>query len=473
MNKADFNYLIPFIIIAGTPILIMLIISLTKIFRFIYILSIVALISALIASFFIDPAVSHKVSSLLILDHFSILFMMIIIIGSILVTLLSYNYIQYQESEKAEFLILLFVAVLGSMLLVASTHFISFFLGLETLSIALFILIAYRKIRHYAIEAGVKYFVLASVSSAFLLFGMGLIYIETGEMEFEKIANVLQASVSASPLLLAGFGMMLAGLGFKLALVPFHMWTPDVYQGAPAPVTAFVATISKGAVMALLLRLFYEINGFGNKNIVLVITVISVLSMFVGNLLAIRQQNIKRILAYSSIANLGYLLVTLLAGTEKGIQAAVFYLISYIITTLGAFGVIGLLSDKEFEAEKLADYKGLFWKHPWVGLVFTLALLSLAGIPITAGFMAKFYVVFAGLKANLWLLIICLIINSVIGLYYYLRIITTLFAQSSQKKFPTIALPGHVVLFVMFICILMLGIFPELLFELFSGLTGF
>lgn len=473
MNQADFYYLAPFIIIAGTPILIMLLISITRNFRIIYGLSIVALIIAFISILLPDPSVPHKVSSLLILDHFSNLFMMIIIAASLLVTLLSYNYLQYQESEKGEYLIVLFVAVLGSLLLVASTHFISFFLGLETLSIALFILIAYRKTRDYAIEAGVKYFVLASVSSAFLLFGMGLIYADTGEMEFDKIAVVLQSSGFSDPLLLAGFGMMLAGIGFKLALVPFHMWTPDIYQGAPAPVTAFIATISKGAVMALLLRFFYEINGFGNKNIVLVITVISILSMFVGNLLAIRQQNIKRILAYSSIANLGYLLVTLLAGNDHGIQAAAFYLISYIITTLGAFGVIGLLSNKDYEAENLSDYKGLFWKHPWVAIVFTLALLSLAGIPITAGFMAKFYVVFAGVNSNLWLLVISLIVNSVIGLYYYLRIITTLFAPANEKKFQAISLPGHVVLFVMAAGILWLGIFPEWFFELFSGFTGF
>jgi len=195
--------------------------------------------------------------------------------------------------------------------------------------------------------------------------------------------------------------------------------------------------------------------------------------MFTGNFLALRQQNVKRILAYSSIANLGYLLVTLLTGSDRGIPAAAFYLISYIITTMGAFSVIGLLSEKDHEAENIADYKGLFWKHPWVAVVFTLALLSLAGIPITAGFMAKFYIVFAGVNANLWLLMISLILNSTIGLYYYLRIITTLFSPANALKFPVISLHGHIVLFITAIGILWLGIFPQWFFELISGFSGF
>jgi NADH-quinone oxidoreductase subunit N len=473
MNQADFSYLVPFIIIAGAPILMMLIITLTKNFRILYGLSLGAMILAFISLFFTGNSIPHHVSSLLVLDQFSVVFMMVIILASLLVTLLSYNYLQYQESEKGEYLIVLFVAVLGSIILVSATHFISFFLGIETLSIALFILIAYRKIHSHAIEAGVKYFVLASVSSAFLLFGMGLIYANTGEMQFEKIAIALHSSGFSTPVLLAGFGMMLVGLGFKLALVPFHTWTPDVYQGAPAPVTAFIATISKGAVMAFLLRFLYELDAIGNKKVILIITIISVLSMFTGNFLALRQQNIKRILAYSSIANLGYLLVTLLTGSDLGIQAAAFYLISYIITTLAAFGVIGLLSGKDYEAENLTDYKGLFWKRPWVVVVFTLALLSLAGIPITSGFMAKFYIVFAGVNANLWLLVVSLILNSVIGLYYYLRIITTLFTPANALKFPVISIPGQLVLFITATGILWLGIFPQWFFELFSGFSGF
>ncbi len=473
MSIADFPYLIPFMIVAAAPIILMLIIVLTKNFTVLYTISLLALIAAFFAIITVDPVLPYKVGSLLVFDKFSVFFTEIIILSGILIALLSFNYLHYQESEKGEYLIVLFVALLGSVLLVTSNNFITFFLGIETLSIALFILIAYRKIRDSAIEASVKYFVLASVSSAFLLFGMGLIYADTGELEFDKIAEVLQSSAYSTPLLMAGFGMMLVGLGFKLALVPFHMWTPDVYQGAPSQVTAFIATISKGAVLALLFRFFYELHGYENRNFVFVLSLIAILSMFIGNLLAIRQQNVKRILAYSSIANLGYLLVTLLAGNDQGIQAAVFYMVSYIITTIGAFGVIALLSDKEHEAEKLSFYKGLFWKRPWVAIVFTLALLSLAGIPITAGFMAKFYIVFAGINSGLWLLVISLIVNSVIGLYYYLRVITALFSQPNDTKYPAIAFPGHLVLAVMAVGILLMGIFPQVFLNLVAGITGF
>jgi NADH-quinone oxidoreductase subunit N len=319
----------------------------------------------------------------------------------------------------------------------------------------------------------VKYLVLASVSSAFLLFGMGLIYLNTGSLEFNRIAIVLKSLDYSTPLLLTGFSMMIVGIGFKLALVPFHMWTPDVYEGAPVPVTAFIATVSKGAVMALLLRFFYAIYGFRNYNFILMITVVAILTMFVGNLLAIRQQNLKRILAYSSIANMGYLVITLLMGSKEGISAAVFYIVSYIITTLGAFGVITLLSGRDNDADNLQDYAGLFWKRPWVAIVFTLSLLSLAGIPITTGFIAKFYLVFTGINSGLWILVISLIINSVIGLYYYLRVITTLFSPANKVIFPAISFEGKLVLGIVTLALLWLGINPEGAIHFIAQFSGF
>jgi NADH-quinone oxidoreductase subunit N len=199
-----------------------------------------------------------------------------------------------------------------------------------------------------------------------------LIYLDTGSLEFDKIVPALSSADYSAPLLFTGFGMMMVGIGFKLALVPFHMWTPDVYQGAPVPVTTYIATVSKGAVMALLLRFFFAIRGFQNPGFILIITILAILSMFVGNLLALRQQNIKRILAYSSIANMGYLLVTLLIGNETGIHAAIFYIVSYIITSLGAFGVITLLSNRQNDADKVENYKGLFWTPMGCYCIYTL-----------------------------------------------------------------------------------------------------
>jgi len=295
---------------------------------------------------------------------------------------------------------------------------------------------------------------------------MALIYTASGTMQFTGIVSALDMSGRLSPLVISGFAMMMVGIGFKLALVPFHMWTPDVYQGAPAPVTAYIATVSKGAVMAVFIRFFFNIRGFDNHSLFIIISGIAILSMFIGNLLAIRQKNIKRLLAYSSIANMGYLIIILLTGTNKGIQASVFYLISYFITTIGAFGVITLLSICKYEAEKIEDYKGLFWKRPWIAIIFTLSLLSLAGIPVTAGFVAKFYLIFEGMNAGLMVLVFSMIINSIIGLYYYLRVITAMFSHANETELPALSLTGKITLYLIAISILILGVYPGWLINL-------
>ena len=372
---------------------------------------------------------------------------------------------------REEYYMILFTSTLGAALLAVANHFVLFFLGIETLSISLYILIAFQRSKSNSIEAGIKYLILASVSSAFLLFGMALIYTAYGNMQFTVIASALVSGSQLSPLVISGFGMMMVGIGFKLALVPFHMWTPDVYQGAPAPVSAYVASVSKGGVMAILIRFFFNLRGFENHYLFITISAIAILSMFIGNILALRQKNIKRLLGYSSIANMGYLIIILLTGTDRGIQASVFYLISYFITTIGAFGVITLLSTYEYEAENIEDFKGLFWKRPGIAIVFTLALLSLAGIPLTSGFIAKFYVIFEGMKAGLLLLVISLIINSVIGLYYYLRIITMLFSAGSETRLPALSVSGNITLAIIALSILILGVYPGWLIDIISKST--
>ena len=218
--------------------------------------------------------------------------------------------------------------------------------------------------------------------------------------------------------------------------------------------------------MAVLIRFFFYIGGFENQYIFIVISAIAIFTMFTGNLLAVRQQNLKRLLAYSSIANMGYLLIILLTASDKGIQAAIFYLISYFITTIGAFGLISLSSTGEHELEKIEDYKGLFWKNPFAAAVFTLSLLSLAGIPLTAGFIAKFYLVFEGMQAGLMVLVFAMIINSVIGLYYYLRVINALFSPADESKFPQLSFLGRLTLALVAISILILGIYPGWLVEI-------
>jgi NADH-quinone oxidoreductase subunit N len=257
---------------------------------------------------------------------------------------------------------------------------------------------------------------------------------------------------------------MIVGIGFKLGLVPFHMWTPDVYEGAPAPVTAFIATISKGGAIVLLVRFFNQINGFQYPVLVISFTIIAMASMLVGNLLAIRQSNVKRILAYSSIAHMGYLLVAFLAG-GFGYEAVSFYMVAYFLTNIGAFGVISILSDQDRDAEQLEDYQGLFWRHPKIATVFTAMLLSLAGIPLTAGFVGKFYVIASGAHAQLWWLVLVLAASSVIGLYYYIKIIAVMFDKAKGSDAialrPRLYLINLVTLVVLSVLMIWYGIYPQ------------
>ena len=465
MTETDFFSLTPFLILAMAPIIIMIVISIFRNYEVVYGFSVLAFMAAIASLYFILPVIPHTIAPLFIIDKYSLFFLGIIFISGLLVTFLSYDYIKQLPGIREEYYIILFTSTLGAALLAVANHFILFFLGIETLTLSLYILIAFEKTKDSSIEAGIKYLVLASVSSAFLLFGMGLIYVTFGTMEFTSIIASMSYLEKLPPLFIYGFGMMLVGIGFKLALVPFHMWTPDVYQGASAPVSSYIATISKGAVMAVFIRFFFNIKGFENQSIFIVISGIAILSMFVGNLLAIRQKNIKRLLAYSSIANMGYLIIILLTGSDKGIQSAIFYLITYFITTIGAFGVISLLSTKDHEAEKLEDYKGLFWKKPWIAIVLTICLLSLAGIPITAGFIAKFYLILEGMKAGLMVLIFSMIINSVIGLYYYLRVITTMFSTADKAELPTLSFLGNLTLAIITTGILVLGVYPGWLID--------
>jgi len=472
MTEQDFLCLTPFLIIAIAPVVIMIVISILRNYNVVYGFSVLSLLAAFGSIFFILPSVPHTIEPLFIIDTFSLFFVGIIIISALLVTLVSYDYIKRIEGVREEYYIVLFTSTLGAVLLTVANHFILFWLGIETLSISLYILIAFQRSKSNSIEAGIKYLILASVSSAFLLFGMALIYTAFGTMQFCAMLAALGTGNKLSPLILSGFGMMMVGIGFKLALVPFHMWTPDVYQGAPAPVSAYIATVSKGAVMAVLIRFFFTMKGFDNQYLFVAISGIAILSMFVGNILAIGQKSLKRLLGYSSIANMGYLIIILLTGSNKGIQASVFYVIAYFITTIGAFGVISLLSTMEYEADKMEDFKGLFWKRPGIAIVFTLALLSLAGIPLTAGFIAKFYIILEGMKAGLMILVISLIINSVIGLYYYLRIITTLFSTAGETKLPDLSLSGNISLAIIASGILILGIYPGWLIDIIVRLVS-
>jgi NADH-quinone oxidoreductase subunit N len=462
MNTANFTALLPLIIVSCTIILVMLVIAFYRDHRITVGLTLMGLCLAVASLPNVASTTPRSVTPLLIIDAYALFYMGLIFFAAIAVAALSYSYLEMHGGHPEEFYLLLLTSTLGTAVLAASTHFASFFLGIEILSVSLYALAAYLRHRDRSIEAGVKYLILAAVSSAFILFGMALVYAEIGSMEFVAIASRMSAAGVFRLPFLAGTGMIIVGVGFKLAVVPFHLWTPDVYEGAPAPVTAYIATVSKGAVFALLLRYFSRVDLHAYKSLIIIFTVVAISSMFAGNLLALLQTNVKRILAYSSISHLGYLLVTLLASGATATAAAGFYLTAYFITTLGAFGVVAVLSNKDRDADSMDDYQGLAQHQPWLAGIFTVMLLSLAGIPLTAGFMGKFFVVAAGVNSALWLLIIMLVINSVIGLFYYLRIIVVMYARpvAQVESEPNRTVSGHAVLAVLTILLVWLGVYP-------------
>ncbi len=467
ITYSDFSALMPLLILAGSSVLIMLLIAIRFSHRSIQICSLLLFMIAFYSLFHIQELLPHHIAPLLVIDDFSVFIMGLLIFSGLVINIISYLYFEEKEESPKEYYVLLFLCTLGTCVLATSKHFISLFLGLEILTVGLYALIAYLRDRHHNIEAGIKYLVLAAFSSAFLLFGMALIYFQTGTMEFSAIAYSLGLLSALPPLFLTGLGLMLVGIGFKLAVVPFHMWTADVYQGAPTPVTAFIATASKGGVLAVLIRFFIAIDVFRYQPLMIVLIGIAIASMLIGNLLALQQKNVKRILAYSSISHLGYLLVAFIPGTTMSLQAVSFYLAAYFITILAAFGVITVLSNKEKDAENINNFKALFWDHPVLACIFSASLLSLAGIPLTAGFVGKFYILAAGVQTGFWLLALTLVITSVFGLYYYLRIITTMFAgqESSsapeKRAHPVFYLMSRIILSVLILLIIWFGVYPS------------
>jgi NADH-quinone oxidoreductase subunit N len=467
----DFIALLPLLIVAAASIVVMLAIAVHRSHALSASLAFVGLALAFGSLWIAAPVLPRQPAPLIVLDDYAFFYIGLILAASLVFVPLAYSYFEKSEGDHDELYILMLVATLGSTVLVSSSHFVSLFLGLELLSVALYAMIAYPRRQALPLEAGIKYLVLAAVSAAFLLFGMALIYGALGTMQFGEIAAQLTRPGVDRWLVLPGMGLIITGFGFKLAVVPFHLWTPDVYQGAPAPVTAYVATVSKGAMFALLLRYFYGTGAREYPPLFVVFSAIAIASMFAGNILALLQTNVKRILAFSSIAHLGYLLVAFLASGALGPTAVAFYLAAYFVTTLGAFGVVGILSDSARDADSIEDYQGLFWRRPTMAAVFTTMLLSLAGIPVTAGFIGKFYVVAAGASAAIWGLIVVLVVSSAIGLYYYLRIVVAMYGASKQPApRPALAFPGALTLAVLSVALILLGVFPQPLLALIRDL---
>ena len=413
------------------------------------------------------------------LDGYAHFFSALFVITAIVTALLSYRYLEHRTSSREEYYILLVTATFGAMTMACAAHFTGFILGLEILSISLYAMIAYPEEGQAPLEAAAKYLILSGVASTTILFGMALVYAATGSMAFEAIMKAPDGPDAIYFTL--GQGMIFVGVAFKLSLVPFHMWTPDVYEGAPAPVTGFVATVSKGALFAMLLRYAVDSDVVRIQGIFFAVSLIAVVSMVVGNLLALLQHNIKRILAYSSIAHVGYLLIALLvvataADTAMALETTMVYLVGYFAMTLAAFGVITILSaapDSQ-DADDLSAYEGLFWKRPVIAAVLTTAALSLAGIPLTVGFIAKFYLFAAGVDGALWSLLWALVIGSAIGVYYYLRIVfsMTKAPNGDAERHPAASWEAMATVVVLGVVLILFGVYPTPLIDTVREMIG-
>lgn len=466
----ELKWLLPQIVIAITAIVVMLGIAIKRNHTVSSLLTLAGLVVSFVCLVNIEPG-QHLASNIFIIDNFGNYLGGLIICAAFVITLFAHPYLKVQKAIREEFYILLLLATLGADCMVISDHFVSFVLSLEVLSVSLFGFIGYMKNEKPSIEAGIKYLIMAAVGSSFILFGFALIYTATGAMDLQALNKVLFGA-GLNPLVLTGLALSIVGFGFKMALVPFHFWTPDIYAGAPAPSSAFVATVSKGAAFAFLLRLFYSTGGLNHQSIWIAFAVIATASMFIGNWLALRQDNIKRMLAYSSISHLGYLMIGFLALSMPGMRSTAFYLTIYFVSMLAAFGVIIYLSGKKGELLMISDYRGLFWTRPWLAAFFSLTMFSLAGVPFTAGFMGKFYLLAGGMNSGKIFLLIVLVVSSTIGLFYYLRVISVMLSRDTAE------IPEHVganswVLKIMsgvlFVLILWLGMYPSTFLQLISG----
>lgn len=475
LTQSHFISLAPLIVISVTGVLLTLAIAFKRHHTLNATIAVIGLNIALVSVLMALPNPQY-VTELLSIDHFAAVGMGLMIVCTLGCCTFAHAYQLEQCREREEMYLLFLLAVIGGIVLVCSRHFAALFIGMEILSVPLYGLVAYSLNQGRSLEAGMKYLVLSATGSAIMLFGIALIYAQTGSLSYPQIGNhIIQAGDVTSPMLLIGATLVLVSLAFKLSLVPFHLWTPDVYEGAPVPVTTFLATTAKIAVAMAMLRLMAYLPVFSRPALVDILSLLAIASILAGNLLAMMQNNLKRLLAYSSIAHFGYLMVAVAVFNFATLEASIVYLISYALATLASFGVITMvsLSDSQqnregIDTDGLHRYRGLFWKQPYLAAIMTVALLSLAGIPMTVGFIGKFYVMLAAVNQSAWVLLGAIVIGSAIGLYYYLRVIVTLYmADPGMTRLVTpfnwSRTAGGMVLVLVAFGILLWGVLPDTL----------
>ena len=399
-------------------------------------------------------------SGMIRIDQYSVFFNLIFFVSLILVSLISISYLGSQDPRQGQYYLLMLLSTFGMMLMAGANDLVMVFLGLELMSLPLYVLAGYFRTNSYSSEAGMKYLLLGAFSSCFFLYGIALIYGGTGTTELTEIAS---SQLTNNMLVVVGMFLLIVGFGFKVGLVPFHQWAPDVYDGAPTSVAAFIATGPKAAGFAAFFRVFIEsFSGLENEWTI-AITILAVLTMTVGNLAAIAQRNIKRMLAYSSIAHAGYVLVALAAGSQDGTSSAMFYLLVYCIMNVGAFGAIILARTDDGDTVEIADYAGLGFRNPVLAIFMSVMMFSLAGFPPTAGFVSKFYVFRSAVESGRTWLVIIAAINTAVSAYYYLRVVVTLYMKERRVELKVLPYPGHLViaLIVATAGVLLVGVLPS------------
>lgn len=437
---ADFELLSPELILAGAGLALLLIGSLRRFERHLglAVATQVALALTAVALVFVSRRAEMPqtlLAGMFVIDRFALFWKVLVLIATSGTVVLARRFIESGGYKPAEFYALLLLAASGMAFMVSGIHLLSIWISLELMSLSSYVLVGYFKRETRSNEAALKYFVLGALSSATMLFGISLIYGATGQLQLGAIAAAVPHTLRLqAPLLLLGWFLLAAGLFFKVSAVPFHIWTPDVYVGAPTPVTGFLATASKVAAFAILVRIFYQ--GFGDLVPAwqTITAAIAALSMIWGNLAALTQTNVKRMLSYSSIAHAGYVLIGVLVMNEVGEWAVLFYLAAYVVMTLGAFGVVVLLERGDYAGETYADYAGLGRRAPLLSICMVIFLLGLTGIPPTAGFVGKVYLFAGAVKAGWTWLAVVGVLTSAISLYYYFGLVVNMVLKESSES---------------------------------------
>lgn len=464
LDASDFLTALPELFLLGMACLVLLIdLFLTEHSRAVtYLLSQVALVGAAILTLgMMDTQAGMAFNDMFIRDGMSDLLKAFVYLAVFVVFLYARPYLRDRGMLKGEFYLLGLFATLGMMVLISAASLLTVYLGLELLSLSLYAMVAMNRESSMASEAAMKYFILGAMASGMLLYGMSMIYGATGELELAAINAVIAAGQAEGLILTFGLVFLVVGVAFKLGAVPFHMWIPDVYHGAPTPMTVFIATAPKLAAFAMAMRLMVDGLGSLHAEWQGMFAILAVLSMGVGNLLAIAQSNIKRMLAYSAIAHVGFILLGVLTATESGYAAAMFYTIAYSLMSLAGFGMILLLSRAGLEAERLEDFKGLNERSPWFAGIMLIVMFSMAGVPPFLGFWAKVSVIQEVVAAGMVELAIAAVVFSIIGAFYYLRVVKFLYFDKPEDTGPLVA-DGDLraVLSVNGLAILGLGLFP-------------